>query len=419
MADAAAIAQAIINAAAAAAAAGPAPPLFARLPGDAFVAPLDYNKANDMKTFRSATEPLTDLFDLKPENLHNFLVEVRERSCIYNWTDVITVPDSDGDFFSLVESYGQVELSDCQNHAETYIDDETRQAQNSMILYIFLRASLTAQAKTVVESEPDEYSIDGEPSGSCFLKVIIGKASVDTIATENVLRTAISTMPAKLKELGGDIRSFNLYVTQLRQALLARGQAIDKNQFLINVLIAYSTSSDNDFREYIKQKRNMYEDGAIVMTLESLMKNAVNKYDLKTQDGSWNAPDDRDASILALQTQVKHLTKKRTVAPTPPALVPTPLTPKNRRLVDLWKYKQPKKGETTKKVGNKTYYWCPNHEAWCIHKLSECLLQTPKPIDAEANATITENDNEDQITMLKALQAIAAEGDEDEEADDA
>jgi hypothetical protein len=92
-----------------------------------------------------------------------------------------------------------------------------------------LRASLTAQAKTVVESEPDEYSFDGEPFGSCFLKVIIGKASVDTIATENILLTVISTMPSKLKELGGDIRSFNLYVTQLHQALLARGQAIDKN----------------------------------------------------------------------------------------------------------------------------------------------------------------------------------------------
>jgi hypothetical protein len=346
MADPAAIAQAIINAAAAAAAAGPVPGPFARLPGDALVAPLDYNKANDMKTFRSATEPLTDLFDLKPENLHNFLVKVRERSRIYNWTNVINVPDADGDFFSLVESYGQVELSDCQEHAATYINDKTRQGQNSMILYIFIRASLTAQAKTVVESEPDEYSIDGEPSGSCFLKVIIGKASVDTIATENVLRTAISTIPAKLKELGGggDIRSFNLYVTQLRQTLLARGQAIDKNQFLINILIAYSTSSDNDFREYIKQKRNMYEDGAIVMTLESLMKNGVNKYGLKTHDGSWNAPDERDASILALQTQVKYRTKKNTVTPIPPPLMPTPLTPRNRRLVDLWKYKQPKKG---------------------------------------------------------------------------
>jgi hypothetical protein len=67
---------------------------------------------------------------------------------------------------------------------------------------------------------------------------------------------------------------------------MSRGQTIDKNPFLINVLLAYSSSTDTEFQEYIKQKRNMYKDGAIVMTLESSITNAVNKYDLKIQDGS-------------------------------------------------------------------------------------------------------------------------------------
>jgi hypothetical protein len=86
--------------------------------------------------------------------------------------------------------------------------------------------------------------------------------------------------------------------------------------------------------------------------------------------------------------------------------------------VDLWKYKQPKKGETSKKVGDKMYYWCPNHEAWCIHKLSECLLQAPKDKNIEANTTIA-SEEEEQLTMIKALQAIADDADEAEEADDA
>jgi hypothetical protein len=421
MADPAAIAQAIIQAAAAAGP-GPAPIVvpFARLPGDAFVAPLDYNKSSDMKTFRAATEPLAEKFDLKPENLNNFLVEVRERSRIYNWSDVLNVPDDDGDIFNLIDSYGQITLEECVNHATTYIDNQSQQGQNSMILYIFLRGSLTEHAKTIVMSEPDAYSIDGEPSGSCFLKVIIGKGTIDTIATENVLRTAIGTMPAKLKELGGDIRSFNLYVTQLRQALMSRGQSIDKNQILINVLIAYSTSTDTEFREYIKQKRNMYEDGAIIMTLESLMNNAVNKYDLKVQDGTWNAPDDRDATIMALQTQVKSLAKKKKTPPSPKdqySLTPTPtVPPSNRRSVDLWKYKKPTKGETTKKMGTKTYHWCTNHEAWCIHKPSECLLTSPKSQNDDPKATLT--DQQEQIVMTKAMQAIVDSEGANNESDD-
>jgi hypothetical protein len=174
------------------------------------MAPLDYNKSCDMKTFRAAIEPLTEKFDLKSENLNNFLVEVRERSRIYNWSNIISIPDEDGDIFSLIDSYGQLTLEECVDHATTYIDAQTRQAQNSMILYIFLRGSLTETAKTIVMSKPDLYSIEGEPAGSCFLKAIIGKATIDTIATENVLRTAIGTMPSKLKELGGDICAFNL-----------------------------------------------------------------------------------------------------------------------------------------------------------------------------------------------------------------
>ena len=32
----------------------------------------------------------------------------------------------------------------------------------------------------------------------------------------------------------------------------------------------------------------------------------------------------------------------------------------------------PKKGETTKKFKGKTYHWCECHEAWTLHKPSEC-----------------------------------------------
>jgi hypothetical protein len=63
-------------------------------------------------------------------------------------------------------------------HATTYINAQTRQGQNSMILYIFFCGALTKQAKTIVMPEPDAYSIEGEPSGICFLKLIIGKGTI-------------------------------------------------------------------------------------------------------------------------------------------------------------------------------------------------------------------------------------------------
>jgi hypothetical protein len=46
------------------------------------------------------------------------------------------------------------------------------------------------------------------------------------------------------------------------------------------------------------------------------------------------------------------------------------------------------------------------------------LLQAPKAKNIEANTTIAA-DEEEKLTMIKALQAIADDADEDDEADNA
>jgi hypothetical protein len=56
-------------------------------------------------------------------------------------------------------------------------------------------------------------------------------------------------------------------------------------------------------------------------------------------------------------------------------------------------------------MGNKTYHWCVNHEAWCIHKPSECLLTAPKSQNVEANLAESEKEQE-QMVLAKAMQAI-------------
>jgi hypothetical protein len=46
---------------------------------------------------------------------------------------------------------------------------------------------------------------------------------------------------------------------------------------------------------------DLYEDRAITTVLELLMNNDITKYDLKVQEGTWNALDDQEATIMALQ----------------------------------------------------------------------------------------------------------------------
>jgi hypothetical protein len=66
---------------------------------------------------------------------------------------------------------------------------------------------LSHDAKNIIMANSETYTIAGQPSGACFLKMIIGKSMVDTIATVNVLQNSIANLQSKMKELKGDVKS--------------------------------------------------------------------------------------------------------------------------------------------------------------------------------------------------------------------
>jgi hypothetical protein len=73
---------------------GPGPPApFALLPGEAFNAPLDYNKASELKLFCLATAGMTDKFNLKEDHLRVFLGNLKEHARSYDWGNIILIPD--------------------------------------------------------------------------------------------------------------------------------------------------------------------------------------------------------------------------------------------------------------------------------------------------------------------------------------
>jgi hypothetical protein len=74
-------------------------------------------------------------------------------------------------------------------------------------------------------------------SGACFLKAIIGKAVLDTMASVNTLRSAIRNLDKKLIELQSNIKQFNHYVAQQRTGLTARGEAVP--ELLMSLFEAY------------------------------------------------------------------------------------------------------------------------------------------------------------------------------------
>jgi hypothetical protein len=389
------------------------PPPFALLPGmaNADVA-LDFTKSNDIKLFNRAIEGNSTKFDLKEDNLMVFIECIKERCRIYNWTEVVTVPDSDGEERDVLDSYGLVTIEDCQAHAEQYINEETRQAQNSMMLYQYIINSLSDQAKIIVYANPDLYTIDGQPSGICLLKVIIGKSTIDTIATIDLLQNSLQNLEQKMIDVKSNIKEFNLYVTQKRSALIARGHP--PTELKRHLFKAYLKCGDEEFIRFINMKKDQYEEGEPI-TEDELMSKALAKYELKVENKTWNVTDAHKERIIALEAQVKLL--KQGSSGSSSGAARSPRSTKSTNDQFAWKKDRPKATEPQSKMYNKKrYHWCEKHGMWSIHTPEQCFLKD-KVVSSNSATNSTSGDATQtgnaanaspQLTVARAMTAVAS-----------
>lgn len=423
MADINNLAQAILNAVNAANIAPPQQPgPFALVPGMNNQQPLDFNKGEDTKFFNKAITAAEDKFDLKEDNLRSFLDVVQERARIYNWADVINIPDINGVDRNLITNYGQLTVVDCTTYAETVIIQPNRRAQNDMMLFQFVSNSLTADARLKLVSNPALYTINGTPSGLLFMKILIGKSSIDTKAKTLLLRNEISSLPSKMVELKGNVREFNVYVEHKRQQLLGRGQSVD--ELMAHLFNAYLRVPDQDFIRYIQTKKDGFEEEDD-MEVDELMNLALVRYDLLSQQNAVNQEgDERVVALLAKQEERErsshHHNNKSINEEKLTALIAKLQgmhnkfakggqgnNKQNNDQKNAWKKVKPSPNESlTKTVNGRPYNWCKFHEAWTMHKQAECTLGN----NSHGNNTHTENKfkQEDPQEMMKLNQALLA-----------
>jgi hypothetical protein len=193
----------------------------------------------------------------------------------------------------------------------------------------------------------------------------VRRSSVDTAGTAMTLRRAIGNLSGKMVELQSDIRAFNLYVTGLKNALLARGHIVE-DELLLNLFDAYTVASDQDFVRYIQHKQDSFDDGMLV-TVDQLMTSALTKYDTRVEKKAWNSLDNQGERIVALEAELARAKQNHK----PPKLRKDP-----KAAEYAWKKIAPKDGTTTKTVKGKKYHWCSKHSAWTIHTPAQCTLDS-------------------------------------------
>jgi hypothetical protein len=390
-------------------AAAPAP--YAVMPGAANPNILDFNQSDALKMFNKAIAALDTKFDLAEENLRTFLEQVRERARIFNWDNLLTVNDANGVPRNLINGYGMLTMDECIAHATIKLAVQDRMTQDSMMCYQFLINSLTDKAKLQILSEKDKYYVGDVPSGVCFLKAIIGRSSIDSTAKVGMLRKKIANLPnVIMEEYKGNVRTFNIYVTEQREQLLGRGKGVEE---LVTFLFdAYLKIPDDEFRRYIEVYRDRHDEGTPIGD-EKLMRVALNKYEViqhrkdKSTEGEDRVmalvakPGSDNSSINELALAIKELQANLAKREN----TPNKGKKKGRKLAE-WKKVAPKPSEAqTKESNGKTYHWCEHHRMWTIHTPSDCTLGKESGEKNQNNNTPKNDANSDapRLSLSRAL----------------
>jgi len=428
-------------------------PIFALTPGqyrpDDFI---DYGSAQGLKLWNAATEPLPEEFDGTSNTVKIFCELLTQRATEAGWHsgtgNILTIPDSNGIQRNLITNYGQLTLQDVQNHVDSYIQLQTRKAQNAVQMFKCISSSLTEDARLKIVAETDVYTRNGAEAGPILFKLLTQKAVVDTRSTTNYFRENLSSLDTYMASINSNIVEFNNYVKLNRDGLLARGEGCD--DLMINLFKGYNAAGDDNFVKYMMDHKTKYDDGEDY-TPERLMQLALNKYTNLTRSKQWGALSPEQEKIVALTAEVKTI--KDTNLKLSKAIIQASKKgtfsnksnrdstkgkgkekkgSKKKPKIDKkyqWKTIPPKDDDPKKEVNghsyfykvvdNLEYYWCQYHTAWVLHEPDGsgnqgCRLRN-KQKEGKDESSKTKKSNKSNNSFVSALTTIIEEIQQEED----
>ena len=289
-------------------------------PAGAMTGVLDYADVETRKFYDRATKRLDpeDLFDCSAEEMHHFLKAFDSRAKEVGWDNagngVLWIPEEPNgvEVSYLPTEYGTISIKRIEEFEKSYLGIESREAQDSYMIYKCLMNSLSKEGRIKIEAWEEEYLVENDqgttvPSGNLLLKVIIRESHLDTNATTQNIRSKLNNLDTYVASIGNDITKLNSYVKILCLNLAARGEKTE--DLLTNLFRAYLAVSDKTFVQYISRKLEEYEEGAKIDSTR-LMQLADTKFRVLKERGLWNTPSDEEEKILALQAEIANQNKE-------------------------------------------------------------------------------------------------------------
>ena len=159
---------------------------------------LDYTSRDIRKYYELATKPLfpdAEKFQVEPEKFQTFINLLFQRLMdlgMFRINGNCMIPldplnPGIGTPINMVSDYGRVTLEQVTAWVQTFIQGNTRNSQNSKLLFDLLTNSISIDGLQRVQLWRNQYELNGLVSGECLLKVIIRESYLDSNATVSTL----------------------------------------------------------------------------------------------------------------------------------------------------------------------------------------------------------------------------------------
>jgi len=414
-------------------------PVFAVVPAAAVDGPLDYTTRHGLTVYERNVRPVFDdetRYDVDSSGLQGFLRALARRSRTAQWDlDVPIDIDDDtienGPYIHLIDHHGEAAIDMVSDWAATFVNTESRDAQNNIQMIEAIMASLSEKGKSKLLPYESEWMVTvgnlKVPSGHMLVKIVIRTATIDTNATTRILREKLSSLPEHLEECGYDITLLNAFVINTIDQLNARGETT--TDLLSNLFKGYMSAGDEVFVKYIEEKQSRYDEGQD-LTHTQLMNLASNKYKLLVEKKKWRIMSEQDKKILALETKLEEYKKSFKASKTAQKKdtsnsnsnsgktnnnkskggKKSGKSNKPKKELPAWVYQHPGQEfidqNRSKTVDGKTYWWCIYHKRFTQHKSSECRLN---PANQSSGNSSGGQSAQQTLRVSNALQTILQE----------
>jgi hypothetical protein len=180
---------------------------------------IDYSTKQGSTIFEQGFKPLDDKaltngFAMTPDKTVIFVEAFHRRATMMGWNQgakqITSCANSAGRQINIIKSYGQINEATLKFACERFckpggVDSQTRAKQNNMMISICLAKLLTADGQARLLTYWNKYTFDGVEYAPLMYKIIMRLATIDFIATTQMLRDNLQSLGTYAATVSGDI----------------------------------------------------------------------------------------------------------------------------------------------------------------------------------------------------------------------